>query len=466
MTSRGAFYLGSLLVLVGSHTVMADNPQDCTPDHPLGCCDTTDLAETLPAINCVGVHEILMLPAPGCLSQMFEATSPRFYCPSGPYSPANWKDLRASPVADLECLRDFAPNKWGIIDVVNVLRSLCSFIGKKDFRTRMKRCVREPGEPIEYECFYFVETPEQLTLKRLRNPTYSAPAGTPEPTNGARVPVPGGRACDQSPNLTHCADCSIYFDPRPGYGNTEGGRCVWVPAERKCFPNAWARRQGMKVNEHCRAKEFANIVVPTLWNDDDAKYMCPDYCRSQLGVDWVFTGKWWQCGEKKTPCKQGSVCRCRWTRQPTQAPSTAKLFENIVVSTLWNDDDAKHMCPEYCQSQLGVNWMFTGKWWQCGEKKTPCKQGSVCRCWWTSSDRPMRQPTKAPSTANKMRLGGRTLRKAAKAAARANANETDYLEAPEQCLSDLEYCDPHDDKCCPNLACKTDLFDWKCWPTN
>ena len=37
-----------------------------------------------------------------------------------------------------------------------------------------------------------------------------------------------------------CEDCQLYYDPRPGYGDNDQGKCVWVPHEQLCYPNRWA----------------------------------------------------------------------------------------------------------------------------------------------------------------------------------------------------------------------------------
>merc|ERR1719412_1421129 len=125
-----------------------------------------------------------------------------------------------------------------------------------------------------------------------------------------RVPVPHGKACDQSPALKKCSDCSHYYDPRPGYGNTNFGKCVWVPAEGKCISNYWVRRKHMKISTKCPIEptptpnlaEVSRVPVPHGKACDDLTKCgdCKHYSDERGECVWVpaqgkcFANSWAQ----------------------------------------------------------------------------------------------------------------------------------------------------------------------------
>ena len=69
-----------------------------------------------------------------------------------------------------------------------------------------------------------------------------------------RIPVPNNGACDWGlPEAKSCSYCKKYYDPRypEKYGNTDNGKCVWVPNESKCFPKKWVKDKQFLFDEEC-----------------------------------------------------------------------------------------------------------------------------------------------------------------------------------------------------------------------
>ena len=65
--------------------------------------------------------------------------------------------------------------------------------------------------------------------------------------------MPNGGECDWGlPNADKCSYCKNYFDPRPEYGNTDDGKCVWSPDNGKCHPKRYATDNiNVTINERC-----------------------------------------------------------------------------------------------------------------------------------------------------------------------------------------------------------------------
>ena len=81
-----------------------------------------------------------------------------------------------------------------------------------------------------------------------------------------RVPVPNGGECDWGlPNADKCSYCKNYFDPRQDYGNTDDGKCVWVPGEGKCYPKKWASDNQMSYDEDCTGNHVVLLNMIMLY---------------------------------------------------------------------------------------------------------------------------------------------------------------------------------------------------------
>ena len=67
----------------------------------------------------------------------------------------------------------------------------------------------------------------------------------------SRIPVPNSGACDwglgNAGIRANCKTCKQYYDPRPQFGNTDGGVCVYVPGKDKCFAARYARNQNYEI---------------------------------------------------------------------------------------------------------------------------------------------------------------------------------------------------------------------------
>ena len=74
-----------------------------------------------------------------------------------------------------------------------------------------------------------------------------------------RVPVPEVGACDWGLKQAKCEDCKMYYDARPEHDHHKltDGRCVWVPADKKCATIKWANQWNRtidQIDETCSGK--------------------------------------------------------------------------------------------------------------------------------------------------------------------------------------------------------------------
>ena len=64
--------------------------------------------------------------------------------------------------------------------------------------------------------------------------------------------------CDHGlPEANSCSYCQNYYDARIYYGNTDNGKCVWVPwgngtwGNGTCYPKKWAKDKRLSFDEEC-----------------------------------------------------------------------------------------------------------------------------------------------------------------------------------------------------------------------
>ena len=106
-----------------------------------------------------------------------------------------------------------------------------------------------------------------------------------------------------------------------------------------------------------------DIKAGPIWNDDNAKEVCPKICKNYAG----WSGHWVTTVRGKM-----SVCGCN------QAPVSENPYD-ANAGPIWNDADAPGKCPSACKFYGGWNsaksWLtkIRGKMSVCGcvEKVKP-----------------------------------------------------------------------------------------------
>lgn len=106
-----------------------------------------------------------------------------------------------------------------------------------------------------------------------------------------------------------------------------------------------------------------------IWNHVDAKTKCDRSCqKTDLDNPSMFSGKW------KTNLNklQDSVCNC---------VRNGEIKQNYIgcpIGTpdcfIWNDSDAKTICPKICTEYSSKNAQWTGNW------KSTSMESSACEC--------------------------------------------------------------------------------------
>lgn len=105
-----------------------------------------------------------------------------------------------------------------------------------------------------------------------------------------------------------------------------------------------------------------------IWNHIDAKTKCNSVCQKfDIDNPYTFTGKWEQKSDKND-----SNCECNRISKYNKDYVGCALGKNCF---LWNNSDAKTICPKMCNQYLpNKNAEWTGNW------KSTSINSSACEC--------------------------------------------------------------------------------------
>jgi hypothetical protein len=106
-----------------------------------------------------------------------------------------------------------------------------------------------------------------------------------------------------------------------------------------------------------------------IWNHLDAKTKCNNICK-QINQDnsYNFSGKWINDSNNL----KNSVCQCNKLAHYNKKYVGCALGKDCF---LWNNSDAKSICPKMCnQYLLNKNAEWTGNW------KSTSIDSSACEC--------------------------------------------------------------------------------------